>query len=193
MKKLLIFYSHPSHDGCHGYLLKGVRERLDSAGAAYELIDLYAINYDPLLKNAELYSAGRYEVSAQNREFQDKIQTADRLLFIYPTWWGNLPAMMKGFFERVFISRFAFRYKFNVPFGLLKGKKAAVFSATGGPALYNNLILLRQPVRLVTWDILALCGIRSQGFLLSSARRLDDRNKKRLDRVAARIVRYLMR
>jgi NAD(P)H dehydrogenase (quinone) len=191
MSKLLIIYAHPSHDGCHGYLLDAVQKLLNANGRAYELIDLYAINYDPVLKNEELYSSNRRSVSGQNREFQKKITDTARLLFIYPTWWGNMPAIMKGFFDRIFVGDFGFTYKNHLPSGLLKNKKAVVFSATGAPHWYTSLFTHRQSVRVATKNILSFCGLKTRGFLLGSILHLTDKNKKRLDQAAAKIVKYL--
>jgi NAD(P)H dehydrogenase (quinone) len=101
-----------------------------------------------------------------------------------------MPAMMKGFFDRVFVGGFGFVYKHGVPIGLLKLKKAAVFSTTGAPHWYSYF-LQRQSTRVATREILAFCGMQARGFLLGSAMKLTDKNKKRLEQAAAKIVRYL--
>ena len=127
MSTILIIYAHPSHDGYHGYFLDQATEEIKKRGWEYDLIDLYALGYDPVLKLNELYSAGKRAVSDQNKEFQQKIQDNNRLLFIYPTWWNNMPAILKGWLDRVFVSRFGFIYKLGVPIGQLKGKKSSGF------------------------------------------------------------------
>lgn len=192
MLKLLIIYAHPSHTGFHGYFLEQIEDILKSRrDVVYEMLDLYALNYDPLLKDSELYSAGRRAVSPENLIFQEKIKAADRLLFIYPTWWQNMPAILKGFTDRVFTSGFSFFYKAGLPIGLLKGKKAAVFSATGGPRLYTKLFTRNQSLSVLTKDILSFAGIRTKGFSLGSARDLDDKKKENVRLIAAKVSRYL--
>ncbi len=189
MSKYLIVYAHPSHDGHNGYLLKKLSEKLKTKGIDFEILDLYQQGCDPILKDNELYSAGRRDVAEETKIMQAKVKEAERLIFIYPTWWQNMPAILKGFFDRVFVSGFAFVYKNSIPFGLLKNKRAAVFTTTSGPAFFFYLIR-RSSLRLVTRYILLFCGIRSKGFFLANARKLEN-NKAKLDGVAISIMNYL--
>ena len=192
MDKLLIIYAHPSHDGSHAYFLEQVKEILKNyRQVEYEIIDLYAIKYNPILENSELYSAGRRMISPENLVFQEKIKAASHLLFIYPTWWQNMPAILKGFVDRVFVSGFAFVYKFGIPIGLLKGKKAAAFSATGGPRAYTRFFIKDQSLSVLTKDVLSFAGIKTRGFSLGSVPRMAPKNKPRLRRIAEKILRYL--
>ena len=165
-------------------------QKLEKNKADWEIIDLYALNYDPVLKDSELYSAGRREVSPENLGFQEKIKAADRLLFIYPTWWQNMPAILKGFLDRVFSSRFGFVYKNGLPVGLLKGKKAAAFTTSGGPSLYTHFITGSSSLRVLLKHTLGFCGIQTKGFLLGRAQKLEN-NKERLDNMADKIMKYL--
>jgi len=190
MSKYLIVYAHPSHDGHCGYLLKKVSDTLAQKGADSSLIDLYALNYDPVLKNDELYSAGRKEIDLQNQNFQEQIKKADFLLFIYPTWWQNLPAILKGFLDRVFTGGFGFIYKNGLPVGLLKGKKAAAFTSSGGPSFYTRLFTNNASLRVLLKHTLGFCGMNTKGFLLGGARKLEN-NQKELDQIATKILNYL--
>jgi NAD(P)H dehydrogenase (quinone) len=190
MSKYLIIYAHPNHEGHCGYLLSRIQEKLEKNKADWEIIDLYALNYDPVLKDSELYSAGRREVSPENLGFQEKIKAADRLLFIYPTWWQNMPAILKGFLDRVFSSRFGFVYKNGLPVGLLKDKKAAAFTTSGGPSLYTHFITGSSSLRVLLKHTLGFCGIQTKGFLLGRAQKLEN-NKERLDNMADKIMKYL--
>lgn len=192
MSKYLIIYAHPSHDGHCGYLLKQVHSGLIKKGAAVTIIDLYAINYNPVLKNEELYSAGRKEVDAQNQAFQEQIKNTDFLLFIYPTWWQNMPAILKGFLDRVFTGGFGFIYKNGLPIGLLKGKKAAAFTSSGGPALYTRFLTGSSSLRILLRHVLGFCGMQTKGFLLGNARRLEN-DQIKLEKIAEKIITYLQK
>ena len=145
-----------------------------------------------MLKIDELYSSGRREISEQNRAFQEQIRECERLLFIYPTWWNNLPAILKGWLDRVFTSRFGFVYKFGLPIGQLKGKKAAVFSASGAPRLYTRFLTNERSTKVLTHDLLRFCGIKTKSFRLGQARRLTEASKGKLERLAKRAIRYLV-
>jgi NAD(P)H dehydrogenase (quinone) len=192
MPKLLIIYAHPNHEGSNGFFLKTILEKLEKKDFSdYEVIDLYQINYDPRLKSNELYSMGYKEISEENLIFQEKIKSADKLLFIYPTWWQNMPAILKGFLDRVFTSGFAFKYILGAPIGLLKGKRAAIFTATGGPALYNKLIIRNQAIKLLSKHVLLMAGIVSKGFTLSLANRFKEKHKNKITKIADRVINYL--
>ncbi|GAA3319770.1 hypothetical protein GCM10020331_028030 [Ectobacillus funiculus] len=60
-------------------------------------------------------------------EEQEHISWADVIITIYPVWWTGLPAMLKGYFDRVLTSGFAYAYGENGPEQLLKGKRGGVF------------------------------------------------------------------
>jgi len=190
MSKHLIIFAHPSHDGHGGYLLSEIEKRLKSEQKDYELIDLYALNYDPVLKKEELYSAGNKEISEENLNFQKKIQAADRLIFIYPIWWQNMPAILKGFLDRVITGGFGFKYVLGAPVGLLKGKKAAVFASSAGPTLYTRFFTSNSAINVLKKHVLRFCGIKTRYFLFGGAKNLE-KNKDRLAKTAINILRYL--
>jgi len=116
------------------------------------------MNYDPVLKASEHYTAGGKEISKQNLDIQKKIKKADQLIFIYPVWWYSPPAILKGFLDRILTSPFAYKYTKGIPRGQLKDKRAIVFCTTGGPTWYywfsGNL-----PKRSIK-TILSFCGIK---------------------------------
>ncbi|MFA5886563.1 MAG: NAD(P)H-dependent oxidoreductase [Patescibacteria group bacterium] len=191
MIKFLIIYAHPSHVGHHGYLLEQLQTKLKTKNIEATLIDLYAINYEPILKDSELYSSGRRAVSEENLEFQKQIKEANCLVFIYPTWWQNMPAILKGFIDRVFTAEFAFVYKNGLPVGLLKGKKAAIFTAAGGPRWYSLFLTNNSAVSILTKYVLNFCALKTKGFYFGSAKLLDEMAKNKLQKIADKMIAYL--
>jgi NAD(P)H dehydrogenase (quinone) len=187
----LIIYAHPGHTGHHGYFLDQLISVLDNKNITYEVLDLYTLNYDPILKAEELGSRATHKISEITLDYQEKVKNADKLIFIYPTWWQGMPAILKGFFDKVFASGFAFMYKGGLPVALLKGKKAAVFSATGGPKIINKFLLGERGMKVITKNILGFCGIKAKGFSVGSARELNDNHKKQIITVASSMVSYL--
>ena len=107
----LIIYAHPNKEGNCGKILNFTEKTLKEKNIGYELIDLYENKYNPCLLDKEHYTSGKFEISEQNKAFQKQIQENKNIIFIYPIWWGSMPAILKGFFDRVFTSRFAFKYK----------------------------------------------------------------------------------
>ncbi|MDD2680780.1 MAG: NAD(P)H-dependent oxidoreductase [Patescibacteria group bacterium] len=190
MSKFLIIYAHPSREGHCGYFLEQIENKLKKQATDYELIDLYQLNYNPVLKNEELYSSGRKAISEENLALQAKIKGANRLLFIYPTWWQNVPAILKGFLDRIFTGGFGVTYKHGLPIGLLKGKRAAAFTTCSGPSVYTHFFTGSSSLKVLLKHTLKFCGMQTKGFLFGSARHLEE-NKGRLEKMSGRVIKYL--
>ncbi len=190
MDKIIIFYAHPDKEGLHGYILEELKNNLKEKKQEYEIIDLYEKKYDPILKYEELYSRGRRQIDKTTEYYQNLIKNNRLFVFIYPTWWQNMPAVLKGFFDRVFTGGFGFTYQHGLPVPMLKGKKAAVFSGSGGPRLYGYLIG-NPSTKAVAKHLLAFCGFKTKRFHIWRANRLDDKKKEALKKIAGKISTYL--
>ncbi|MGM0442206.1 MAG: NAD(P)H-dependent oxidoreductase [Elusimicrobiota bacterium] len=188
---MFIIYAHPNREGHCGYFLKNIIKKLDNKDISYELLDLYREGFDPVLKPEEHYTSGHKEVSQRVKEIQDKIKDNDRLIFIYPTWWQNMPAILKGFLDRVFIPGFGFYYKGIFPKGLLKGKKAAIFTSTGAPRIFTKLFAADRSIKVLKKDLLKLCGIKAKAYVVPSARELNEKNKKKIEKLIDKGLKYL--
>lgn len=191
MTKTIIIYAHPKTGGHCFNILKEVKRKLSSKKKKYELVDLYKINYDPVMKESEHYTSGNYNISNQNKEFQKKIEKAEKLIIIYPVWWTAMPAILKGFFDRVFTSHFAFKYIKGIPVGLLKGKKAAVFIASGAPRIITKFYLGDRPIKIIKKDILKFCGVKSRVFYLGRALKFDETKKNKIEKLVNKGLNYL--
>ncbi len=172
--KTLIIYAHPNTKGHCSAILKEVETNLKSRNIDYEVIDLYKINYDPVLKENELYTVGNRNISKENLKFQDKIRKSNKLIFIFPVWWNDMPAILKGFLDRILTSGFAFKWQGKRPVGLLKDKKAIVFLTTAAPKLFYRIFEGGRAIKIIKKDILKFCGIKSKVFHLGSANKMKD-------------------
>lgn len=134
--KALVVYCHPNPQSFTAAVRDVVMDELRSAGAETRLIDLYAESFDPLLTRDGL---ARYEDETQNRAgLEDHIahlEWCDALIFVYPTWWYGLPAMLKGWLDRVFVPGMAFELPKgageNVKPGLTHITRLGVFTSGG--------------------------------------------------------------
>lgn len=171
MSKTLLIYAHPNKEGHCGSILRNVVKNLASKNVDYKVIDLYEVGYDPVLKPSEHYSSGHKEVSEQNKNYQNDILNAENIIFIYPTWWQNVPAILKGFIDRVFIAGFAFIYKGKLPVGLLTGKKAVIFTTTGAPRIITKIFMKDTSTKVLAKYTLGFCGIKAKAFYFSEAQR----------------------
>ncbi|MDA3898955.1 MAG: NAD(P)H-dependent oxidoreductase [Spirochaetes bacterium] len=179
---MLIIYTHPNKEGHCGEILRNVECLLNEKKIQYELLDLYAMNYDPALKPDEHYTSGHYAVSEQNKKIQSLFKNERKFIFIYPTWWNGMPAMLKGFFDRLLIPRFAYSYEKTLPIKLLSGK-AAVFSSFGGPRIFGKFLAGDRSLKQVKKDILSFCGIKARCYAIDNAHKLNESQRKKIERI----------
>lgn len=86
-----------------------VTNALERAGHEVRLHDLYAENFDPVMSDQErraYHDAGANEIPVKN--YITNIQWCDTLVLVYPTWWYGLPAMLKGWLDRVWVPHVTF-------------------------------------------------------------------------------------
>ncbi len=181
----LIIFCHPDEKKqSHAHkILKTVKKSLEKNDQKYQVIDLYEEEFEGYFLDKEYCNMKNRvkECESDVKAAQTKITEADRLIFIYPVWWYNMPARLKGFMDRVFSNGFAYNF-FPVnkamllvawlfswipglrylmqPYsatGHLKGKKALIFRTYGGPALgkrvFGNTVTCLENV------ILRFCGL----------------------------------
>lgn len=184
----LVIYAHPQTDGYSPTILQEVTRELRGQKEEFEILDLYEMNYDPILHAMEHYTAGNKLSSEQNREIQAKIKAADHLIFIYPNWWGSMPAILKGFIDRVFVKGFAFDYKANgMPVKLLKNKKVLTFISHGGPWIYH-FFTGNKAAKIMKNIICGYCGMRAKIVNFYSANKLDDAARLKINKCVQKSI-----
>jgi len=129
--RILIIYSNHYGNNFNSRLLDRLKSKITQIGDELEVRDLYQMNFDPVLrtKDFEMISAGNPPDDI--RKEQELIKWADILLFIYPIWWGGMPAIVKGYIDRVFSWGFAYKSNGNGPVPLLTDKKAIIMNSFG--------------------------------------------------------------
>lgn len=108
--RALVIFCHPNPESYCAHLKDQVLAALATRRADWRLLDLYAMGFDPVMGREERLAyrtAGINE--APVREHLDHLLWADTLIFVYPTWWFNLPAMLKGWLDRVLVPHVTFR------------------------------------------------------------------------------------
>jgi NAD(P)H dehydrogenase (quinone) len=178
--KTLVIYAHPDHESHAQITLKLVEEKLKSKKETYEVLDLYKIKFNPVLSSADLYESKTKGPAKDVVKMQQKITNSDHLIVIYPIWWNGMPAILKGFIDRVFSSGYAFKYVGVMPQGLLKGKKATVFVSTGSKKLITCLFLGNRFKKNAIIDIFGFCGIKTKVYHVDKAYELNDKQKEKI-------------
>jgi len=126
----LIVVSHPAADSFTLAVTHTYAETLAQLGHLQETCDLYRMGFDPVLPASELAAAPS---DAAVRQAQDRVRAADAIAFIYPLWWLSMPAMLKGYVDRVFSRGFAYEMVKGTVHGLLTRKKAVLITISGAP------------------------------------------------------------
>ncbi|MET3035571.1 NAD(P)H-dependent oxidoreductase [Chryseobacterium sp. NRRL B-14859] len=129
--KHLIIYAHPNENSLNHHLLEHVVKILESEHHEIIIRDLYQINFDPVFSLDDIQGQFAGKLADDVLAEQAYITWADHITFIYPIWWTGLPAIMKGYIDRVFSYGFAYRYDQGIQKGLLKGKKAVIINTHG--------------------------------------------------------------
>ncbi|PWG00412.1 NAD(P)H-dependent oxidoreductase [Levilactobacillus bambusae] len=107
MKTLI--YAHPYDGSLNHAILNRLRDQFDSQNEAYQIIDLYADHFNPAYTKEELRLFSRGEsVDPLVKKYQEMILASDELIFIFPIWWFYLPAIVKGFLDKVMLKNFAY-------------------------------------------------------------------------------------
>lgn len=155
---ILLVYAHPDSSSFNGAMKEIAITTLKDAGHHVVLSDLYDMDFKAVADrkdflhdlNADGLSYQKEQLEALRRGTfsqdikteQEKINSADYIIFQFPLWWTDVPAILKGWFDRVFSNGFAYKTGSIYNHGLLKGKQAMLAFTTGaGPNVYgeNNL------------------------------------------------------
>jgi len=106
-KRVLVILGHPSTDSLCGALASSYTAAAGNAGHEVRRINLAEQSFDPLLRHGYA-EPQKLEPDLVNAQAQ--LKWANHVVFVYPTWWGSMPALMKGFIDRTFLPEFAFKY-----------------------------------------------------------------------------------
>lgn len=130
--KNLIVYVNPDEKSFSHQIKEYVKDYSLEKGHEVKVRDLYKENFNPVLSLKELEMLELKKVPRDVREEQRYLEWADVIIFIYPIWW-QIPAMMKGYFDRVFSYGYAYVLEDDEPKGLLPSKKVLKYNPMGTP------------------------------------------------------------
>ncbi|MCS6955526.1 MAG: NAD(P)H-dependent oxidoreductase [Candidatus Calescibacterium sp.] len=187
MKRVLVVFAHPKRDSFNFFILKEIEKILYEKNVDYFVRDLYELNFDPVF---------RFEIdSIDVLEEQDHIRKSDLIIFIYPIWWGSMPAILKGYIDRVFSYGFAYSINENqesVP--LLNGKKSVIISTFGGEEKIYKQLSLEQAIKKINQHVIfEFCGIDvcDQFFIYNVKDKNKEELQKKMDELKNKIEKIL--
>jgi NAD(P)H dehydrogenase (quinone) len=130
MKHLAIF-SHPNPESFNRAILDAYVGALNERGQDVRVRDLYALEFSPVLTASDLAGAAAGRVAEDVRTEQQHVAWADVITFIFPLWWGGMPAIAKGYVDRVFSEGFAYTFDEKGLNRRLTGKNALTITTLG--------------------------------------------------------------
>ena len=155
---VLIIAGHPRRESFSNALAGAYKEGALQAGAQVKELVLADMAYNPNVLTA---SPQLQQAEQDVKQAQEYIAWADHLVFVYPTWWGTMPALLKGFLDRVFTPGFSFaeRRGGNGWVKLLKGKTGQLITTMDTPLWVYRWILKAPGHRALSNATLQFCGV----------------------------------
>ncbi|MGI9551235.1 MAG: NAD(P)H-dependent oxidoreductase [Aurantibacter sp.] len=191
-KKIVLINGHPDKESFNFALAEAYIKGAKKSNAELQIINVRDLRFDP---NLQFGYRQRTELEPDLLESWKKIKWADHLVLIYPVWWGSVPALMKGFFDRLFLPGFAFQKKEGSLWWdkFLIQKSARIICTMDQPPWYYRLINGRpshyamkkltlnfvgiKPVKITSIGPLRLSKIEFRTKWLKKVEQLGERNK----------------
>ena len=130
----LIVVAHPLEDSITMRLTRAYALQLQQLGHSQQTHDLYRMGFNPVMGAHELAPLRiGHAADVDGALAQRDVCAADALTVIYPLWWATMPAMMKGYIDRVFARGFAYEARRGVAKGLMAGKRCILITLSGSP------------------------------------------------------------
>jgi putative NADPH-quinone reductase len=190
--RYLIVFAHPRTDSFSAALRHVVVDTLARAGHQVDMLDLNDSGFDPVL-SAE--ARGTYFAIGRNlagiEEHVARLKRAEALVLVFPNWWFGFPAILKGYFDRVWVPGVAFEIKrFGLAGKLDNIVKFVVLTSFDRPWWYIRLVMRDPTRRIIRRGLVALCHPACRTLYLALYRmdRASDKRRRRfLERVRRRL------
>ena len=138
-KKILMINGHPDSESFNYALAAEYKKGALASGFDLEEINIGQLDFNP---NLQYGYRKRTELEPDLIDAQEKIKWADHIVWVYPVWWGSVPAIMKGFLDRVFLPGFAFKKREGSVWWdkYLTGRSTHLICTLDQPGWYYRLI-----------------------------------------------------
>ncbi|MCY1535142.1 FMN-dependent NADH-azoreductase [compost metagenome] len=157
--RILILNGHPNPQSFNAALAQAYHDGAIASGASVHVLNLYELQFDPNLKYGYRQ---RTEWEPDLVKAWELIQWSEHMVWVHPVWWGGLPALLKGFIDRVFLPGKTFKYRPNSVWWdkLLTGKTARIITTLDQPGWYYRLRFGRPSVNQLKRSTLEFCGVK---------------------------------
>ena len=159
MKKIIIILGHPDRESFCAGLATSYANQAAAQGHELRWLKLGEMKFDPILRSGYRQ---RQSLEPDLVRAQEALLWANHYVFVYPIWWGSMPALLKGFFDRVFLPDFAFSYRPKSAFWdkLLSRRSAQLIVTLDTPAWYYRWIYRMPGHNQMKRTILEWTGVK---------------------------------
>lgn len=181
---VLIVYCHPSHNSFTACIKESFIKGLEDAGHTYQISDLYADGFNPVMSENEYLREAFYDLDApvplDVLKEQEKINGSDVIAFIYPDFWTASPAMLEGWFQRVWTYGYTYGEK-----PTMKSLDKAIFLITMGGSLDDEIrkIQLEAMKTVMVGDRIRNRAKKCEVYAFDQMTRGYGNDKNRVDRI----------
>ncbi len=175
--KILVLLGHPQPGSFNHALADTVVETLEACGHEVVFHDLYVEGLDPLMTAAEIASDGPLDPEVARH--CEELVAAEGIVVVHPNWWGQPPAILKGWIDRVVLPGVAYRFLEGgsgegAPEGLLKAKTAVVLNTSNTEPAREQAVFGDPLETLWKNCVFGLCGVedvrrRNFGVVVTSS------------------------
>lgn len=175
---ILIINGHPRKGSFSSAIADAYRKGAEETDAIIDQINLYDLEFDLNLKYG--YSQ-KMPLEPDLLDAQKRLKWADHLVWIYPVWWGSVPALMKGFLDRTLTPGYAFKkIKGSIRWEqYFTGRTARLICTLDQPPWYYKLVFLAPSHRAMKGLCLKFIGVKKVGATAFGNVRLSDDTKRK--------------
>ena len=157
-KRVAVIVGHPAADSWCGALADSYAAAARAGGHEVRMVHLAQLDFDPSLHE------GYRQIQALEPDLlaaQATVAWAEHLVIAYPIWWGSVPALLKGFLDRILLPGFAFKYRPGKAFPeqLLRGRSAQLLVSMDTPPWYFRWVYRMPGIVQLKKTTLEFCGI----------------------------------
>lgn len=161
--KISVILGHPYENSYNAAIAQTVVETLKENGHSVLFHDLYQEKFNPVIPKAELASDQSEDPLVLRH--QQEIREADGIIIIHPNWWGQPPAILKGWIDRILREEIAYTFPEGdngggLPIGLLKARTGLVFNTSNTPKKREEEVFGDPLERLWKDCIFDFCGVK---------------------------------
>lgn len=160
-RNVLVLLGHPSTTSFSAALAAAYAEGARQAGHTVRVLNLAELDFDPVLHGSNPHHQA---LEPDLRAAQEAMRWAQHIAWVFPVWWGSVPALLKGFLDRAFTSGYAYRFQpgASFPTPLLAGRTADLLVALDTPPWYFRWVYRMPAIHQMRKTTLAFCGIRTR-------------------------------